>query len=304
MNMNNEDNNFFEQLSKNGIEISPLQKKQISDKINLILNYVPRIGVFGKTGSGKSSLCNALFGKDACPVSDVKACTRNIQEVILNLDGGDRGLKLIDVPGVGESVQKDEEYAELYANLLPELDLVLWLLKADDRAYSTDEVFYKNILKPHLDDDKPFFLVLNQADKIEPHREWNEEEHKPGAQQFQNIHHKVDDVAKIFNIAASKIIPISASENYNLTKLVDEFVRALPAEKKITMFRAVTQEFHSKATSEHVKNTFMETVSEILGSVVSGAVDVVSTIVSGIIDITDKVHDFYSNAKSFFRFPW
>ena len=52
---------------------------------------------------------------------------------------------------------------------------------------------------------------------------------------------------RFFDIAPSKVIPVSANEKYNLTKLVDEFVRALPAEKKITVFRAVNEEFSVKS---------------------------------------------------------
>lgn len=270
---------FFQQLKDSGVNISDDQKEQINSRLENILNYEPRIGIFGKTGVGKSSLCNALFGEDICPISDVEACTRNTQEVLLNL-GGSRGIKLIDVPGVGESSSRDEEYAELYTRLLPELDLVLWIIKSDDRALASDENFYKNIVKPHIEEGKPFFFVLNQVDKIEPFREWDEEKHEPGAKQFQNIHRKVDDVARFFDVAPSKVVPVSANEKYNLTKLVDEFVRALPAEKKITVFRAVNEEFQSKATGEHVKKSFLDVVE----NVVCKTLDVIGDIGCKIID--------------------
>ena len=39
-----------------------------------VRTYVPKIGVFGVTGVGKSSLCNALFGSDVAVISDVVAC--------------------------------------------------------------------------------------------------------------------------------------------------------------------------------------------------------------------------------------
>ena len=145
---------------------------------------------------------------------------------------GKRALNVLDVPGVGESRSRDKEYAELYAKLLPKLDLVLWIIKADDKAMASDETFYKNIVKPHISQGKAFFFVLNQVDKIEPCREWNIEEREPGVLQFKNIHRKVEETARFFGVAASKVIPVSANEKYNLVKLVDEIVFALPKEKK------------------------------------------------------------------------
>uniref|UniRef100_UPI0006D077B7 GTPase n=1 Tax=Clostridium sp. NkU-1 TaxID=1095009 RepID=UPI0006D077B7 len=247
---------FFDGLEKSGIKVNENQKKAIRDKLNQVLTYEPRIGVFGKTGVGKSSLCNALFGRDICAISDVEACTRDTKDVLLNLDGK-KGIKLIDVPGVGESSKRDIEYRELYKKLLPELDLVLWLIKADDRAMASDEQFYKEIVKPHIDQDKPFFFVLNQVDKIEPFREWNEETHEPGPKQYQNIHRKADDVAAFFGVASSIIVPVSANEKYNLTKLVDEMIYALPKEKKITVFNQVDERFQSMEAEVEVKKIFI-----------------------------------------------
>lgn len=269
-----EKHDFFEELGNAGIKVNERQKKAIRDKLNSILTYEPRIGVFGKTGVGKSSLCNALFGKNICPISDVEACTRDTKDVILDIDGG-KGIKLIDVPGVGESSQRDMEYGELYAKLLPELDLVLWLIKADDRAMASDETFYKEIVKPHIDQDMPFFFVLNQVDKIEPFREWNEEKHEPGSKQYQNIHRKADDVAAFFGVASSIIIPVSANEKYNLTRLVDEIIFALPKEKKITIFKQVGEEFRSQAAGDDVRRSFLAVVNETVCKVIDKAGDVV-----------------------------
>ena len=285
------ENNIFDSLRNSGVEVTQEQQNQISHRINEILNYRPKIGVFGKTGVGKSSLCNALFGKDLCPVSDVEACTRRPQEVLISMDESGKGVTLVDVPGVGENNERDNEYAELYAKLLPELDLILWVIKADDRALASDERFYNGIVKHHIQDNKPFFFVLNQVDKIEPFREWNIDKHEPSVTQFKNIDRKVKDVASFFNVAPSKVIPVSADERYNLTTLVDEFTRALPAEKTVSTFRSVKNEFRSDESTRYVKNTFSDIVQDVIETVVYGAKRVIEEVGDVISSAAERLWD-------------
>lgn len=115
--------------------------KHILDHLQNITHYELVIGIIGKTGTGKSSLCNELFQGDVTLVSEVDAYTREVLR--FRLSSGEHTLILLDLPGVGESEQRDKEYESLYRNILPELDLILWVIKADDRAFSVDECLYR-----------------------------------------------------------------------------------------------------------------------------------------------------------------
>jgi hypothetical protein len=176
---------------------------------------------------------------------------------------------------------------------------VLWVLKGDDRAMASDEMFYKNILKPHIKEGKAFFFVLNQVDNIAPgYKDWNTEANEPGVTQFQNIHRKIDETARFFGIAASKVIPVSANEKYNLVKLVDEIVFALPKEKKITLFRAVTEENKSAIAHDHVQKSFVE----VIGDTITNVVDTVVEAVERIGEVIERILKLLP--KPPFPFPW
>lgn len=153
-------------------------RKHILERLYDLTQYVPVIGIMGKTGAGKSSLCNALFQGEVTPVSNVEPCTRDVLR--FRLSHGHHSLMIVDLPGVGENEKRDEEYSALYRRTLPELDLVLWVIKTDDRALSVDERFYRKVMQDY---QKRVLFVVNQADKAEPCHQWNAASNTPSHSQ-------------------------------------------------------------------------------------------------------------------------
>jgi predicted GTPase len=245
-------------------------KSLLKDEVMQRLSYQPKIGLFGKTGVGKSSLCNALFGKPIAKISHVDSCTREAQHIKIN-HAPNKGVVLIDVPGVGENGKRDEEYGKLYAELLPETDAILWLLKADDRAYSTDETFYKSLVKPLVKQGKPFFIVLSQADKIDPFREWNVFDHAPGPNQAELLQQKIRVVANQFGVTKHQVIPVSSEEHFQLDVLMERLLKGLPPVQRIISYEdanpEVIKDEAKRSVGEAILEVLLEVAAEVMGVV-------------------------------------
>lgn len=271
--------------------------KKIKEEIRRIRTYVPKVAIFGDTGVGKSSLCNALFGRDIAKISDVEACTREPQEVLIQNQNGDGGINLIDVPGVGEDPERHSEYLKLYKSLLPELDLIIWAIKADDRKYASAIDVYQKILEPNLK-NCPVIFVITQVDKIEPYRDWDIDNNKPGKKQEDSIIRKINDISSRFNTPTNKIIPISSNDKYNLVELVNKVVEVLPNEKKSSFVREAKEENISEEAVKNSEKGLWDSITETFGEVIDSVKDVVIDV---IVATAPKVFKTVVNAvKNFF----
>ena len=231
--------------------------RHILDNVQKLTHYEPVIGIMGKTGAGKSSLFNALFQGEVTPISDVHACTREVMR--LRLSSGDHSLILIDLPGVGESEQRDKEYESLYRNILPELDLILWVIKADDRAFSVDERFYRRVMTGY---QQRFLFVVNQVDKIEPSHEWYVTGNAPSPHQWVNIEARLASIRQLFS-PHHPVCAVSARTEWNLPSMIETMMCCLPDRATSPL----ATQLHGRLCSEPVKKQAREGFGNAVGEV-------------------------------------
>ena len=232
--------------------------ERILQQINQLTRYEPVIGIMGKSGAGKSSLCNALFASEVSPVSDVAACTR--EPLRFRLQVGERFMTLVDLPGVGESGARDTEYAALYREQLPRLDLVLWLIKADDRALAVDEHFYHQVIG-EVYRHKVLF-VISQSDKAEPTSGGG----PLSTAQKQNISRKICLLHELFQ-PVHPVCAVSVRLQWGLRVVAGRMITCLPREATSPVVAQLQHPFRTTAVQEKARDDFGETVGAALDAV-------------------------------------
>lgn len=231
--------------------------RHILEHLRKLTSHEPVPGIMGKSGAGKSSLCNALFQGEVTPVSDVHAGTREVQRFRLN--GHGHSMVITDLPGVGESRDRDAEYEALYRDILPELDLVLWLIKADDRALSVDEYFWRHIL--HRGHQRVLFVVM-QADKTEPCHEWDMAGIQPSPAEAQNIREKTEAVFRLFR-PVHRVVAVSARTGWELDTLVSALMTALPDHAASPLMTRLQDELRTESVRSQAREQFTGAVDRI-----------------------------------------
>jgi small GTP-binding protein len=201
----------------------------------------PQIIMTGKTGAGKSSLINALTGREVSR-TDVTPCTQAEQYIQftpkqynLNKDIGPEGMTLIDVPGFAEA-DKHGERLGFILNKLPDVHLVLLVVGAPDRALEYESQFISDIREQ--EPDIPIIVVANKIDLLEPVRDWHPAQlnlKNPETKKEKNITAWSGEVRRACHIANSDIACVASGENfddyqnhYGLVELTDKIVMALP----------------------------------------------------------------------------
>lgn len=238
---------------------------ELDERLLQCVHYEPVIGIMGKSGAGKSSLCNTLFRFPPARVDAVKGCTRSAQQY--KTSDGLHALNIVDFPGIGETPTLDNIYANLYQRWLNKLDLIVWVLKADDRAWNDDIRCYRQLVSQGAN-PAHFLFVLNQADKIEPCREWDTATHKPSMRQQQNLQEKVAQVNTVFS-PVHPVLAVSASEGFNIPRWVETLITVLPDKAS----SAVTRQLEPEYRTEKVTTTAQEGFARVVGDIFDESVE-------------------------------
>ncbi len=126
-----------------------------------------------------------------------------------------------------------------------ELDLILWVIKADDRAFSVDERFYRRVMTGY---QQLFLFVVNGADKIEPCHEWFVTSNAPSPHQLVNIEARLASIRQLFS-PHHPVCAVSARTEWNLPSMIETMMCCLPDRATSPL----ATQLHGRLCSEPVK---------------------------------------------------
>lgn len=137
------------------------------------------VALAGGTGSGKSSLLNAIAGEDVAGVSVLRPHTQTplawvpvdrsegVERLLDDLDISQRVLQdvlptvaFVDMPDI-DSVA--DWHRQMVESLIPDVDAVLWVV--DPEKYH-DEVLHEDFLSPLAAFEEQFLFALNKIDRL------------------------------------------------------------------------------------------------------------------------------------------
>lgn len=121
-----------------------------------------RVVIAGRPNAGKSSLLNALSGKDAAIVTNIAGTTRDVLSEQIHLDG--MPLHIIDTAGLRESPDQVEQIGiERAWNEIKQADRVLLVVDASDTEHKPED-FWPTFFE-QLPSELGVTLVRNKIDQ-------------------------------------------------------------------------------------------------------------------------------------------
>lgn len=158
---------------------------------------MPGVVLLGRTGVGKSSLINSVFGVDVAPVDPYRPCTQVVELFAHNDQWGE--LYLVDTPGLGEhDLDTDRHRARLIRDNVQwgRVNHVLFVSSLKETRFRPEERRAIEVLKETLGMHRFHrpWLALTFAASV------------PAATRHATKDHRVDALAEAIGMAFEKII--------------------------------------------------------------------------------------------------
>ena len=197
------------------------------------------IAILGLPNSGKSTLLNALLGQKLSIITSKPQTTR--KRILGIFSEENHQIIFLDTPGIlTPSYLLQEKMMEEVKTSLDDADVIVIIIdvKEDPRA---ETLFSQEFVKSSVyKSRKPKLLVLNKVDLISQD--------------------KVNELIKHFETQKmyEEIIPISASQNFNIQRVREEIIRFLPDGPKLFPDDQVTDENERFFVSEIIREKLLE----------------------------------------------
>lgn len=206
-------------------EQADLLRKRIAAEQQVPLKFA----IVGRCGCGKSSTINSLFNA-TLTVSHVGTGTIEATTKEYALPQGGT-LSVVDMPGLGDSITKDKVFEAIYREILPNVDVVFYVIQADDRALGEDQRILRNIIIPALKGlERKIVIGLNKVDLIGPGN-WQDNLNLPSPDQEKNIERRCNDIITKLHrdlpqISKNQIEFYSATRRYRLYDVLASIISA------------------------------------------------------------------------------
>lgn len=163
------------------------------------------VNIVGNPNVGKSTLLNALVGKDLSIITSKAQTTRH--RILGIVSSEDYQIVFSDTPGIIKPAYKlQESMMDFVAEAMDDADVLLYMVEPGMKGLK-DEAFFKRIENATI----PVLLVINKIDTIPDQK-------------------TLEGTVEYWHgqLPKAEIIPISATERFNVDNLLSRIVELLP----------------------------------------------------------------------------